>query len=68
MLREEFLREIEQFIALSGMPHTAFGKESIKDASFVARLRAGRDVKVGTIERVRNWMDANRHRVRQAAE
>ncbi len=61
MLREQFLKEIEAFLAASGMPKTTLGKQAMGDASFVSRLREGRDVKVGTIEHVRRWMHMNRH-------
>lgn len=65
MIKEAFLREIEAFLAASGMSHTAFGKAVMKDASFVTRLR-GKDGKLGnvtadTIESVQQWMRENQH-------
>ena len=69
MIKEELLKEVEDFLALSGMAHTAFGRDTMDDPSFVTKLRKpGRDVRSRTIEKVRNWMRENKHLLRQAAE
>jgi hypothetical protein len=39
---DEFLAELEEFLARSGMSASAFGKEVLKDPNFVSDLRAGR--------------------------
>jgi hypothetical protein len=69
MIKEQFLKEVEDFLRQSGMRHTAFGKQTMGDFSFVTRLRnEKKDVTSKTIENVRRWMRENAHLLRQAAE
>lgn len=72
-IKEQFIREVEEFIALSGIRVSTFGRATVHDGSFVVRLRKKKGkpketVSVRTVDRVRNWMDKNRHLLRQAAE
>ena len=55
-LREEFLEEVVAYCAAAEMSETAFGLKVVKDGSFVSGLRDGRDVRLGTVERVRAFM------------
>lgn len=50
------LDEIEAFLEAAGMSPTAFGTQALNDPPFVAQLRAGRDVKMSTVEKVRAFM------------
>jgi hypothetical protein len=58
-LSEEFLREVENYLVVSGMAPTRFGKEAIGDFGFVAELRAGRSAGTKTIDRVRDYIELN---------
>jgi predicted transcriptional regulator len=60
MTQNEFLNQIEEFLAERRMSHTAFGKSAVHDASFVTRLRKGADVKLKTVEKILRWMDQQR--------
>lgn len=55
-IRDQLLADIERFLARTGMDHTRFGKEALNDPAFVSRLRAGKDVRTKTIERIRTFM------------
>jgi homoserine dehydrogenase len=54
-----FRREIETYIEQSGLPATDFGKHSMSDPNFVFLLRQGRDIRTGTLDKVRRWMQDN---------
>jgi len=58
-IRDELLTDIERFLRTSGMDHTRFGKEALNDPSFVTRLRAGKDVRTGTVDRIRKFIADN---------
>jgi hypothetical protein len=55
-IRDQFIADIETFLATRGMNATDFGLQAMNDGSFVHQLRRGRDVKVQTIEKVRAFM------------
>lgn len=57
MTTEAFLKEIEEFLSGTGMPHTTFGKEAMNDPSFVTRMRNGGNPTMKTIKRVRDFID-----------
>lgn len=48
--------EIDAFLTRTGMSATAFGTEVLKDPPFVFQLREGRDCKMSTVERVREFI------------
>jgi aspartate carbamoyltransferase catalytic subunit len=50
------IQEIEAFLASSGMSATAFGTKVLNDPPFVQQLRAGRDPKMSTADRVRQFI------------
>lgn len=54
--REELLSEVEAFLAHTGMPNTTLGALALRDPSFVANLRAGRNITLRTADRVRTFM------------
>jgi hypothetical protein len=55
-LTEQFLAEVEAFIAKSELNPTDFGKLAINDPNFVFDLREGRSPSARTIDKVREWM------------
>jgi hypothetical protein len=62
MIKEQFLRDVEEFLRLSGMAPTTFGYRVMGDYSFVTRLRdEKKGVTVATVEHVRSWMKLNEH-------
>jgi hypothetical protein len=50
------VEEIEAFLKANEMKPTLFGVLALKDPAFVAQLRTGRDCKLSTAEKVRNFM------------
>lgn len=50
------LAEIEAFLVRHGMAPTTFGLEVCNDAKLVSDLRAGRDMKLSMVDRVRAFM------------
>jgi hypothetical protein len=50
------LSEIEMFIDAHGLSQTRFGQAAIGDKHFVKALRGGRDIRVSTERRVREFM------------
>lgn len=50
------LRRITAFCTAKGMSETEFGQRALGDKPFVSQLRAGRDVRVSTIERINAFM------------
>jgi 2,4-dienoyl-CoA reductase-like NADH-dependent reductase (Old Yellow Enzyme family) len=53
---EQFLAEVEAFLAASRMKATDFGREAVGDPSFVTRLRQGRSPSLATADKVRACM------------
>jgi hypothetical protein len=51
-----FLQEINEFIGRSGMSSTALGRKAVGDGGFVAGVRNGRDLRLSTIKRVREFI------------
>ena len=54
--REELLAEIDAFLERHGIAPTRFGKDVLRDPSFVMRLRLGNHARSDTIDRVKNYM------------
>lgn len=56
-LTEQFLAEIEAFLATNDMDATNFGRKSLNDPNFVFDLRKGeRSPSAKTIDRVRSFI------------
>jgi hypothetical protein len=53
----ELLAEIERYRALSGIDKTNFGKQALRDGTFVFRVEHGRIPTLKTIDRVRTFID-----------
>lgn len=60
------LSEIDAFLKDAEMAETTFGRHAVNDGKFVGRLRDGADVTVGTVDRVRAYMAAEREKARAA--
>ena len=56
--REKLLAEIESFLERSGLEHTTFGTLAMNDTAFVTQMRRGRNVRIDTAERARDFMAA----------
>lgn len=56
---QELLEAVEEFLSRTGMPHTRFGREALRDGALVQHLRAGRSLTLGSAYKVvsfmRNW-------------
>ena len=67
---EAFRREVEAFLAATGLKVSLFGELAAGDPSFVARLRRGASPTLAKVDRVRAWMAAyadNRERAAVAS-
>ncbi len=51
-----FRREVEAFLAATGLKVSLFGELAAGDPSFVARLRGGAAPTLAKVDRVRAWM------------
>lgn len=60
-LSEQFLVEVEAFLAASRMKATDFGREAVGDPSFVTRLRQGRSPSLATADKVRAFIGRLEH-------
>lgn len=54
----DLLSEIELFCRENGISERQFGAQVMNDGKLVAQLRAGRDIRVSTVTRIREWMAA----------
>ena len=54
--RDQLLAEIQGFLDRTGIPETSFGKIVVNDGHLVGQLRAGRDLRLSTVERVRQFI------------
>ena len=55
-IREELLRDIEAFLKETRMSATAFGRDAVSDRALMSDLKAGRDLRSATIDRIRAFM------------
>lgn len=62
MTHQEFLQDIEQFLDAHGMSASRFGLLALNDRDFVFRMRRGSDVRISTIDRVREFMSREKKR------
>jgi hypothetical protein len=54
----EFKRQVEAFLALSGMSHSRFGLDACGDKSFVTDMRKGnREFRPATIVKIETFMN-----------
>ena len=50
------LLEIEAFLAAHNMSESRFGQAALSDKQFIKQLRGGRDIRLSTLQRVRQFM------------
>lgn len=63
MTREEFLQEIEDFLSAHAMNASRFGILALNDSTFVHRIRVGKDVRLNTMRKVRDFMSRENKRL-----
>lgn len=56
---ELLLAEIEAFLATRKIAETTFGRMAVNDGKFVGRLRAGKNLNVQTVTRVREFIQSH---------
>jgi hypothetical protein len=59
----QLLKRIETYLKRSRTPPTRFGRDALGDPCFVFDLRAGREPRAATVERVTAWLDRCEARV-----
>jgi hypothetical protein len=59
----KFLDEIEQFLRERGIAETTFGRRAVNDGKFVGRVRAGHNLTLMTMDRVRKFMSDEREKM-----
>lgn len=62
------LAEIESFCRERGITESTFSRRAVSDGKFVARLRAGKGITVATVDRVRDYIAAERAAAPPATE
>ena len=61
------LTEIEKFLETHDMAPTKFGDDALGDRHFVRQLREGRDLRLSTLEKVRQFMATYRPDSRESS-
>ena len=56
MTKKDFLETIEKFLLKEGISPSSFGMKAVNDPSFVDRVRAGRECREETQNRVLEFM------------
>lgn len=54
--RDKLLEEIATFLRATGMAPTIFGREAVGDTALVSRMKAGRNITLATVDRIRKYM------------
>jgi hypothetical protein len=55
-MSNSLIQDVETFLSRSGMNPSDLGREAMNDPNFVFDLRAGRDVRMSTAEKLRLFM------------
>ena len=58
-MENEFNKSITDYLARTGMAESTFGRRVLGDGNFLRGLRAGRDLRMSTIQRVQQFMADN---------
>lgn len=66
--QRQLLSEIEDFLRNRKMAETTFGRMAVNDGKFVARLRAGANMTLATIERARSHIRSQKESSKVDAE
>ena len=56
--QSQFLQDIEKFLSGRKMADSTFGQKSVNDGKLLTRLRSGSDVTLGTMDKVRAFIEA----------
>ena len=54
--RDELLKEIDAYLEATGWSESYLGVVAMRDSGFVFRIRAGRNVRLDTADRIRKYM------------
>ncbi|MCC2975542.1 hypothetical protein LK533_02490 [Sphingomonas sp. PL-96] len=55
------LQKIDQFLHVTGMPPTVFGREAVHDPRLVGDLRNGREPRPDTVARIESYIARQEH-------
>jgi hypothetical protein len=53
---DNLIDQIDAFCALHGLSESQFGISALNDKNLVPQLRSGRDVRLSTVARIKDWM------------
>lgn len=53
---DKFLRDIDAFLARTGLAESAFGRKAVHDGSFVSDIRKGRSPSLGLVDDTYQFM------------
>lgn len=53
------IQDVETYCSENGISESRFGELALNDRHFIRQLRAGRDLRMSTLERVRQFMAEN---------
>jgi hypothetical protein len=59
-IQSDLLSDVEAFIQQSGIGESTFGKRAVNDGKLVSRLRDQANMTLGTINKVRTYLDAQK--------
>jgi len=60
MNAQELLQEISDYCRQTGLAESTFGRRAVNDGKLASRLRHGGRITTETLDRIRNFMAANR--------
>ena len=67
MNAQELLQEISDYCRQTGLAESTFGRRAVNDGKLTARLRNGGRITTETLDRIRGFMETNRHGRRHRA-
>src|SRR3569832_266706 len=59
MKNDEILAQISEFCRNADMAESTFGRRAVNDGKLVARLREGKRITIGTMERIQSFIAAS---------
>jgi hypothetical protein len=68
MTHGRLLADIDRFIADTGMGEAYFGRRAVNDGKLIRRLRQGRPIETGTVDKIDAFMRAERERRERAVK
>ena len=64
---DNLIDEIDAFCSRHGLSESQFGILSLNDKNLVPQMRAGRDIRLSTVARIKDWMATYRPASERAA-